>query len=188
MPTGRVASRTMTPATSSRIYDDDGAVLARVRGAQRGWWLEDAVPGTTIYHPGGRTINEGEHVWLAWLTHNISDVHGNADAAAHSEWGQPLVLGMLTAAVVVGLAAPADGSPEAVSETWSDGWRAIRLEGPVVAGDTLKAESRIVGVSDDAAGTSGLVTRTVIGRNQRSEVVVRIEEARTVLGRSFPES
>lgn len=162
--------------------------MARLSGAQRGWWLEDAVAGTTIHHPGGRTLNEGEHVWLAWVTHNISDVHGNADAAARSEWGQPLVLGMLTTAVVIGLALPADGPPEAVSETWSDRWPAIALERPVVAGDTITAESRIVGVSGDPGARSGRVTRTIIGRNQRAEIVVRIEEERTVLRRPMADA
>ena len=28
-------------------------------------------PGGTLRHPGGRTIDEAEHVWLAWVTHNV---------------------------------------------------------------------------------------------------------------------
>ena len=139
---------------------------------QRGWWLEDAAPGTVLRHPGGRTIGPAEHVWLAWVTHNVSPVHGNADAASRSEWGEPLVLGMLTAAIVIGLAQPATPPPELGTLGWSDGWSSIRLTGTVVAGDTLTAESEIVEVTAAARGSRG--------RNQRGEVVAIIEEEREV--------
>lgn len=148
--------------------------------AQRGWWLEEAVPGTLLQHPGGRTIGAAEHVWLAWVTHNVSPVHGNADAASRSEWGEPLVLGMLTAAIVIGLAQPATPAPQQGTLGWSDGWSAIRLTGPVVPGDTLTAQSAILAVAHSADGLSGRVRRTISGRNQRGEVVARIEEERAV--------
>lgn len=151
--------------------------------AQRGWWLEDAVPGTTLLHPGGRTIVEGEHVWLAWVTHNLSDVHGNADAASRTTWGQPLVLGMLTAAVVIGLAAPAAGPPHVGLVGWSDGWRSIRLVEPVRVGDTITARSRIEAVAATAEPGIGRVRRTISGLDQRGRVVVAIAEERTVARR-----
>ena len=104
----------------SQPHDDPHGILRASDGGghrapaagQRGWWLEDAVPGTVLRHPGGRTIGSAEHVWLAWITHNVSDVHGNAHAAARNEWGQPLVLGMLTAAIVIGLAARPPLTPD----------------------------------------------------------------------------
>ncbi|CAN5655394.1 MaoC family dehydratase [soil metagenome] len=147
---------------------------------QRGWWLEDAVPGAVLRHPGGRTVGPAEHVWLAWVTHNVSPVHGNADAASRSEWGEPLVLGMLTAAVVIGLAQPATPPPELGTLGWSDGWSSIRLTGIVVAGDTLSAESEIVAVTAAPGASSGRVQRTVRGRNQRGELVALIEDEREV--------
>ena len=126
-----------------RVSSERPAARPTIAGAQRGWWLEDAVPGTILRHPGGRTIGPDEHVWLAWVTHNISGVHGNADAATRTEWGQPLVLGMLTAAVVIGLASPATPEPDQAAIGWDDGWSSIRLAAPVLAGDTLTAESEI---------------------------------------------
>ncbi|CAN5505095.1 MaoC family dehydratase [soil metagenome] len=149
-------------------------------GPQRGWWLEDAVPGAVLRHPGGRTVGPAAHVWLAWVTHNVSPVHGNADAASRSEWGEPLVLGMLTAAIVIGLAQPATPPPELGTLDCSDGWSSIRLTGTVVAGDTLSAESEIVAVTAAPGASSGRVQRTVRGRNQRGEVVALIEEERAI--------
>ena len=152
---------------------------AAVVGAQRGWWLEDARPGARIRHPGGRTITSGEHVWLAWVTHNLSDVHGNADAASRSEWGEPLVLGVLTVAIVMGLSAPATGPAETAASGLSPRWDSIRLHHPVLAGDTIRAESHIESVSESHPGGAmgGHVSRTITGFNQRAEVVVTVVEA-----------
>lgn len=149
-----------------------------------GWYLEDAVPGTVLVHPHGRTIDEAEHVWLAWLTDNVSDVHGNADAASRAAWGQPIVLGALTASIVIGLAAPGAGdAATAGTAGWSDGWISIRLSGPVVAGDTIRAESVIHARIPARGAPTGRVRRTIIGRNQRGEVIARIEDSREVARR-----
>lgn len=157
-----------------------------IDGLTHGWWFEDAVAGETIRHPGGRTIDDTEHVWLAWITHNVSDAHGNADAASRTEWGRPLVLGVLTVAIVIGLAAPAMATPETVGPTLRAGWHAITLEGVVRAGDTLRAESVIEQVGDGPEVGFGTVVRTIVGRKQDGSVVVRIRERRAVLrhGRS----
>jgi acyl dehydratase len=152
-------------------------------GAQRGWWFEDAVPGSVLRHPGGRTIDEAEHVWLAWVTHNLADLHGDADTARRTEWGEPLVLGALAASIVIGLAGPATGPPEVGAAGWSDGWASIRLTGPVRAGDTLTAESLIHAVDAAPGSPIGRVRRTIVGRNRRGEVVVRVEEERAVARR-----
>jgi acyl dehydratase len=168
-------------------WSDSDAVRAEVDGwvldaGQRGWWFEDAAPGTVLRHPGGRTIDEAEHVWLAWITNNQSDVHGNADAAARGAWGQPLVLGALTAAIVIGLASPAAGPPDVGAAGWADGWRSIKLSGIVIPGDTIRAES-VIHSAEPIGGrrwATGRVRRTIQGRNQRDEIVAVIEEEREV--------
>jgi len=159
--------------TSLPASDRPGA--RAIAGAQRGWWLEDAAPGRLIRHPGGRTITAGEHVWLAWITHNLSDIHGNADAARQNEWGQPLVLGMLTAAILLGLAQPAAGPPESfIGEGRT--WPSIKLQHPVVEGDSIRAESLVHDVTLDATRDMGRVRRTISGYDQRDRVVAMIEE------------
>lgn len=140
---------------------------------QQGWWFEDAVAGETILHPGTRTVGADEHVWLAWITANASDVHGNAHRAAGGPFGRPVVLGALTAAIVIGLAAPAEpASPTAAGA--SVGWRSIRLGRPVFAGDTLRAVSEVR--SSRPAGAGGYVGRSIRGLSQRDDVVVTVEE------------
>jgi acyl dehydratase len=150
---------------------------------QRGWWLDDAVPGVTLRHPGGRTLDETDHVWLAWVSLNASDIHGNADLSARGPWGQPIVLGALTAAIVLGLAAPAAGPPEVGTAGWSDGWSSIRLSGAVLPGDTLRAESYVHAVDRTPDAPTGRVQRTIRGLNQRGQVVLTVEEVREVARR-----
>jgi acyl dehydratase len=145
---------------------------------QRGWWLEDATPGGTIQHPGGRTIAGDEHPRLAWLTDNASDIHGDVNRAAGGPFGQTLVLGALTAAVVVGLAEPATGPPVDAPRAVSDGWSSIVLAGLVMAGDTLVASSKVEDLTIDVDGRGGRVRRLIEGRNQRGEVVIRIRDER----------
>ena len=168
-----MASPTMTrmaslPASSS--------ARRHIPGGQSGWWLEDAAPGQTLVHAHGRTIDDAEHVWLAWVTDNVSDVHGNAHQAASGPFGQPVVLGALTAAIVIGLAEPAVSGPAPAANALPRGWRSIILRAPVVPGDTLHAESRITSVASAGVDGWGRVTRTITGYNQRGEQVVTIDE------------
>jgi itaconyl-CoA hydratase len=147
-------------------------------GQQRGWWLEDAIVGGIIVHPGGRTVSADEHPRLAWLTDNASDVHGDAHRAAARPFGAPLVLGALTAAVVIGLAEPAVGPVDAAARARPTGWARIDLTGIVLAGDTLSATSTVEAVAPDPDARGGLVRRVVEGRNQRGSIVVRIADER----------
>jgi itaconyl-CoA hydratase len=142
---------------------------------QRGWWFEDATPGTTVRHRSGRTVSAEEHARLAWLTDNASDIHGNAHRAAAGAFGEPVVLGALSAAIVVGLAGPATGPPSTLERAQTRGWRRIALRGLVRAGDTLYASS-VFHAARSEIGGGGLVERTIEGRNQRGEVVVVIDE------------
>lgn len=160
--------------------------VAASSASPAGWYLEDALPGTVLAHEHGRTIDEAEHVWLAWITNNVSDVHGNADAASRTPWGQPIALGALTAAIVIGLAAPAPGDAATAGTVgWDDGWISIRLTGAVLPGDTIRAESIIHAVIRNTGGPAGRVRRTILGRNQRGEIIATIEESRAVPRRDY---
>jgi len=152
-------------------------------GLQRGWWLEDARPGGVIEHPGGRTIGADEHPRLAMLTNNASDVHNDAARATSGAFGAPVVMGALTAAVVIGLAEPAVGPAENARRALQSAWSQIALTAIVTGGATLKARSFVESVEPDTDGRGGLVGRVVEGRDQHGTVVVRIRERRWVPSR-----
>ena len=150
---------------------------------QDGWpgrFLEDFTVGDTYRHAHGRTVTETENTWFALLTNNPHDVHSNADYAAKTEFGRPLVVSTLTLAIVTGLSVP-DVSQNAVANL---GWDEVRLTNPVFAGDTIYAESEVLEVrpSKSRAG-QGVVRVRTRGYNQRDETVLTFERSILVYGR-----
>jgi itaconyl-CoA hydratase len=87
----------------------------------------------------GRTVLEADNVWFTLLTLNTNPIHFDAEYAAGTEWGRPLVDSTFTLALVTGLSAT-DVSERAVNL----GWREVRLPAPVFAGDTIRAETEVL--------------------------------------------
>jgi acyl dehydratase len=141
-----------------------------------GRFFEDFVVGDVYRHPHGRTISEADNTWFTLLTNNTHDIHFNADYAAKTEFGRPLVVSTLTLAIVTGLSV-VDVSQNAVANL---GWTDIRLPAPVFAGDTLYAESEVLEVRPSSSRPGqGIVRVRTRGFNQRDETVITYE--RTVL-------
>lgn len=144
-----------------------------------GWegrFLEDFRVGDVYRHAGGRTITETDNIWFTLLTNNTHQIHLNADYAARTEFGRPLVVSTLTLAIVTGLSVP-DVSQNAVANL---GWDKVRLTAPVFAGDTLYAESEVLEVRESRSRPGqGIVRVRTRGFNQRGETVIEYE--RTVL-------
>jgi itaconyl-CoA hydratase len=144
-----------------------------------GWdgrYFEDFSVGDTYRHPFGRTISEADNTWFTLLTNTSHQIHYNADYAAETEFGRPLVVSTLTLAVATGLSV-ADISLNAVANL---GWDEVRLPNPVFAGDTIYAESEVLEVrSSKTRPTQGVVTFRTRGTNQDGQIV--IEYRRTIL-------
>jgi itaconyl-CoA hydratase len=144
-----------------------------------GWegrFLEDFRVGDRYRHPHGRTISEADNTWFTLLTNNTHQVHFNADYAARTEFGRPLVVSTLTLAIVTGLSVT-DVSQNAVANL---GWDSVKLLAPVFAGDTIYAESEVLEVRPSRSRPGqGLVRVRTRGFNQRDETVIEFE--RTVL-------
>jgi len=123
----------------------------------------------------GRTVLEADNVWFTLLTMNTNPIHFDAEYAATTEWGRPLVDSTFTLALVTGL------SVEDVSEHGVNlGWREVRLPGPVFAGDTIRAETEVLAKRESASRPGqGIVTVRTRGLNQRDEVVIDFE--RTIM-------
>jgi len=141
-----------------------------------GRFLEDFAVGDVYRHAHGRTVSETDNTWFTLLTNNSHQIHINADYAAKTEFGRPLVVSTLTLAIITGLSVP-DISQNAVANL---GWDNVRLVAPVFAGDTLYASSEVLAVrpSKSRAG-QGIVRVRTRGFNQRDETVIEFE--RTVL-------
>jgi itaconyl-CoA hydratase len=123
----------------------------------------------------GRTILEADNVWFTLLTLNTNPIHFDAQHAAQTEWGKPLVDSTFTLALVTGLSV-IDVSERAVNL----GWREVRLPAPVFAGDTIRAETEILEKRESKSRPGfGVVSVRTRGLNQDDVVVIDFE--RTVL-------
>jgi itaconyl-CoA hydratase len=149
--------------------------MTKVAGWE-GRFLDDFKVGDVYLHHGGRTISETDNTWFSLLTNNAHQVHVNADYAARTEFGRPLVVSTLTLAIVTGLSV-SDVSENSVANL---GWDEVRLPAPVFAGDTLYAESEVLEVRPSRSRPGqGIVRVRTRGFNQRDETVIQFE--RTIL-------
>jgi itaconyl-CoA hydratase len=141
-----------------------------------GRYLEDFAVGEVYRHAHGRTVTETDNTWFTLLTNNSHQIHINADYAAKTEFGRPLVVSTLTLAIVTGLSV-SDVSQNAVANL---GWDHVRLVAPFFAGDTLYASSEVLEVRPSQSRPGqGIVRVRTRGFNQRDETVIEFE--RTVL-------
>ena len=151
---------------------------------KEGWTgrvYEDFEVGDIFRHALGRTVLATDNIWFTLLTMNTNQVHFNVEYAKGTEFERPLVVSSLTLAIVLGLSV-ADTSENAVANL---GWEDIKLLRPVFAGDTLWAESEVLGVresrSREGCGIIGIRTR---GVNQRGEVVLEFRRSFMIFKRA----
>jgi acyl dehydratase len=134
---------------------------------------EELEVGAVYRSRHGRTVLEADNVWFTLLTMNTNPIHFDAEYAATTEWGRPLVDSTFTLALVTGL------SVEDVSERGVNlGWDEVRLLKPVVAGDTIRAETEVLSKRESQSRSgSGIVRVRTRGLNQRDEIVISFERA-----------
>jgi acyl dehydratase len=136
---------------------------------------EDIEVGAVYRSRFGRTVLDADNVWFTLLTMNTNPIHFDAEHAAQTEWGRPLVDSTFTLALVTGLSV-VDVSENAVNL----GWREVKLPAPVFAGDTISAETEILAKRESQSRPGqGIVTVRTCGLNQRDEVVIEFE--RTIM-------
>jgi itaconyl-CoA hydratase len=107
----------------------------------RGRDYEDFKVGDVYKHRPGRTISEADNTWFTLLTMNQHPLHFDHAYAATTEFGKPLVNSCLTLAIVTGMSVD-DVSYRAIGNL---GWDKVRLTAPVFNGDTIYAESEVIG-------------------------------------------
>ena len=141
-----------------------------------GRFYEDFVVGDIYEHRPGRTITETENTWFTLLTMNKHPLHFDAEYAKHSEFGRCIVASPFTVSLIVGMSV-SDVSQKAIANL---GWTDIKLTHPVFAGDTLYAESEVLGKRESKSrADAGIVSVRSTGKNQDGTVVCTFD--RTML-------
>ena len=119
-------------------------------------------------HARGKTVSELDNVLITNLVLNTAEPHFNEHVArAHPMFGQRIVFGGVTIAMVIGLAAQ-DTAAHAVAEL---GMRDVKLFAPVYHGDTLYAYTTVLAAEPEGDGATGIVTFQHQGFNQHDRLV-----------------
>lgn len=150
----------------------------------RGRFFEDFEVGDVFRSRIGRTVIDTDNVWMTALTMNTNQVHFNAEFAAKTRFGRPLVNSCLTVALVTGLSVPDTSENGTANLSWTD----IELPSPVFVGDTLWAESEILGVrASNSKPDVGIVSLRTRGINQRGETVISFKRSFMCYRRTAPQ-
>ena len=117
----------------------------------------------------GRTITETDVVQFCMLTGNWLELHSNVEFAKKTLYGQRLVQGGLVFVVSNALLG---FNPEVIEAFY--GVDKLRFVKPTFIGDTLHAQTEIVGLRDKGP-KHGIATLKLETINQRSETVLSCE-------------
>jgi len=134
-----------------------------------GRYFEELIEGDVYRHWPGRTITEAEDHLFCLLTSAASPLHVDAHyAETELEDGRNLVVGTLVYAVLLGMSVP-DTSGKAIAAL---GTESLRHIAPLHHGDTLYAESTVVGARrSKSRPDAGIVTIETRGFSQDGTLV-----------------
>ena len=136
--------------------------------------------GDRIEHDIRRTVTETDNLLFSTMTHNPQPLHIDAEAAKASEFGQILVNGTFTFALMVGLSV---GDTTLGTLVANLGYDKLVMPAPVFLGDTLRATSEVIALKPSQSRPgSGIVTFLHECLNQRNVVVCRCERAALLKG------
>ena len=141
--------------------------------------FEDFEVGMVIRHPLGRTVTQADNIWFTLLTANTNPIHLDANYAAQTEFGKPLVNSTFTLAVVTGLSV-ADVSQYGINL----GWDEVRMPAPLFEGDTLYAQTEVLKKRDSKSRPHmGLLEIKTTGFKQDGTVVLEFKRSLLVYRR-----
>ena len=148
---------------------------------QRGMWLDEFHVGDLYRHRPGRTVSEADNIFFSTLTMNPQPLHLDAAWSAQQFFGQRLVNSLFTLSTLVGLSI---GQLTLGTLVANLGFRDVTFPAPVFVGDTLYAETSILGVRPSQSRSGeGVVEVEHVARNQAGVVVARCQRAMLVLSR-----
>ncbi|AMK22345.1 MaoC family dehydratase [Sphingobium sp. SJ10-10] len=134
-----------------------------------GRYYDDWRIGDRIAHEIRRTVTETDNLLFSTMTHNPQPLHLDAEAAKASEFGQILVNGTFTFALMVGLSV---GDTTLGTLVANLGYDKLVMPKPVFIGDTMRAESEVTDLKESRSRPeAGIVTFTHRLTNQRDEIV-----------------
>lgn len=140
-----------------------------------GKFFDEWTIGDTLEHDIRRTVTETDNLLFTVMTHNPQPLHLDAEVAKASEFGQILVNGTFTFSLMVGLSV---GDTTLGTLVANLGYDKLVMPKPVFIGDTLRAETEVVGLKESKSRpNAGIVTFLHRCLNQRGEIVCQCERS-----------
>jgi acyl dehydratase len=134
-----------------------------------GKYYEQFEVGQTFVHEIRRTVTDMDNILFSSLTCNPAAIHIDYEYAKTTEFGRPLINSIFTLGLVVGLSVQDTTLGTTVGNL---GWEDVAFPKPVFAGDTIRAETKVIALRDSKSRpTQGIVTFEHRGFNQRDEVI-----------------
>lgn len=148
-----------------------------------GRFFDEWQVGDRIDHEIRRTVTETDNLLFSAMTYNPQPLHIDAEAASASEFGQILVNGTFTFALMVGLSV---GDTTLGTLVANLGYDKVRMPKPVFIGDTLRAETEVTALKESRSRpNAGIVTFEHRMLNQHGDIVCQCE--RTALMQRRPQ-
>jgi len=160
-------------------------VTGEATSGGRGRFFEDLAVGDVYRSRYGRTVTESDNLLFTCLTMNTNQIHFNAEFAARTRFGRPLVNSTFTLALVTGMSVPDVSENAAANLSWTD----IALPKPVFVGDTIWVESEVLELRESRSNPSvGIVRVRTRGLNQDGAVVIEFKRTVMLYRRGAPEA
>jgi acyl dehydratase len=136
-----------------------------------GLYFEQFDIGQVIKHEIRRTVTDMDNMMFCSLTYNPAAIHIDHDYASRTEFGRPLMNSIFTLGLVMGLSIQDTTLGTTIGNL---GMTETVFPKPVFAGDTIRAETRIVEKRESKSRpTQGILTFEHIGLNQHDEIVCK---------------
>ncbi|MES2002039.1 MAG: MaoC family dehydratase [Pseudomonadota bacterium] len=144
-----------------------------------GRYFDEWRVGDRVEHQVTRTVTETDNVLISTLTHNPQPLHLDHEAAAASEFGQPLVNSVFTFGLMVGVSVSDTTLGTLVANL---GYDKLIFPNPVFIGDTLRSQTECTAVRPSKSRpNAGIVTWVHRSFNQRGDLVCQCERTALLL-------
>jgi acyl dehydratase len=134
-----------------------------------GLHYEEFHVGQEFAHAWTRTVTEMDNVLFTSLTMNVQPLHLDAEFAATTEFGKPLVNSIFTLGLMVGITV----NDTTIGTTVGNlGFSDVKFPKPVFAGDTLRVRTKVLAMRESRSRPDvGIVDFEHSCWNQRDEMV-----------------
>ena len=131
------------------------------------WYFEDFTEGEVIPTPG-KTVTETDVMNFAGVSGDFNVLHMDREYAATTQFGEPIAHGLLGLSIVSGMMHQAGVINGTIIAFLGLEWR---FTGPVLFGDTIKAQMLVVQAKASSKPDRGVVKLDFKVTNQRAEPV-----------------